>query len=1198
MAVPLPHCLSDLLEGEFPSGVTAVTHMVTEDPGIGHGHGGSGHGHGGSGHGHGGSGHGHGGSGHGHGGSGHGQGGHSHGPKPVYGPPKAPGHAYGPPKPVYGPPPKPRPVYGPPPKPEYGPPPKPVYGPPPKPVYGPPPAAPKPVYGPPPKPVYGPPPKPEYGPPSAPPKPVYGPPKPVYGPPKPEYGPPPKPEYGPPPKPVYGPPKPVYGPPSPPKHVYGPPKPVYGPPSLPHRPKPVYGPPKPVYGPPPSQPKPVYGPPPAPKPKPVYGPPPKPIYGSPPKPVYGPPPKPVYGPPPKPVYGPPPKPLYGPPPKPHYGPPSKDAPSRPDISYEGWMPIPGQHSSPPSSHGGGSSIGSISDVYGAPIGGGGDVGNLIPTIISGGHSGVISDSYGGPPPPPPPSASYGTPSHDVSQSFTGGSPPKRPIHFREPVPAGLITSIGAAAQGNVHDHHQGHYIPPPVPDPSLASVSGSSAVSGFPSVSYGPPSGGSGGPYPASGKPSGDFLGGGHEGRVLSGTYGPPALGGGLHISSSATLTGHGHGSGHGHGHRGGHGNGHHGGHGHKGHGSGLGFGSGGHGFGSGGHASGGGVHASGGGGHASGGGHGFGSGGGGHGHGGVSSSYGAPPPPAVSCCGPGPNLSGGPTPENSYQHRKPSPIYGGPEISGKAPEVDISPPAIVHGTYGAPAAEPLTTTSFQSNIGPVLGHQETSFSITPSITYGIPDTPQVNLAPAAHLDQPQVTYGVPQVNLNTDLTLPQALPQVTYGEPLHAAQGDQGFAQVLPQATYGIPLNQGLDLGLSQGISNFGITGGDQGLNYGFPSAIGTGGAIDGLSSAGHVSINYGLPAASPIPAPVSENTGEHIPTPSALTDGNAAGVGQPTAAAVGDAHGRVKTIPIQGEQGSYTLQIQPAGGGPDQPDIPHESVLSDGLLQNILAAIENQDNTAQAGAHSSINVNYGSNIDLNYDPTLGQQQHASASSASETLSLPGATARHSSESDEETSESKKVKVRTVNTGSADEFWRKEEKTASAQSNESSDKPVIVTPSTASLEAEENAVLQQEIQKYLDQLEAEEERYQREQQESQTHGIADATYVVPVPPESNNGLGGAGEAKDSDVEGATDSGEGGGAFEGGSVVSTSQSVSSSVSSSVGSGPSSDENVEIVTGSPIDPNFGSYVSFTAPHVKYHYGKTGGSNFETNSHKKK
>ncbi|KAL4704795.1 hypothetical protein ACJJTC_003507 [Scirpophaga incertulas] len=107
---------------------------------------------------------------------------------------------------------------------------------------------------------------------------AYGPPSPVQFPSQSYEGPPPpvkpKPVYGPPKH--YGPPKPTYGPP---KSIYGPPKKTYGPPKL-SLPKPVYGSPfkppkislpKPIYG----VPKPIYGPP-----KPVYGPP-KPIYGSP-----------------------------------------------------------------------------------------------------------------------------------------------------------------------------------------------------------------------------------------------------------------------------------------------------------------------------------------------------------------------------------------------------------------------------------------------------------------------------------------------------------------------------------------------------------------------------------------------------------------------------------------------------------------------------------------------------------------------------------------------------------------------------------------------------------------------------------------------------------------------------------------------------------------------------------------------------
>ncbi|EDW72121.1 uncharacterized protein Dwil_GK10314 [Drosophila willistoni] len=140
-----------------------------------------------------------------------------------------------------------------------------------------------------------------------------------FGVPKPFYGPPhiqhkPAPQYGPPPpKPQYGPPPPQYGPPPPqPAPQYGPPPqpaPQYGPPpplKLQHRPAPQYGPPKPQYGPPPPPPQPLPLPHSAPLFKPAhqpatsYGPPasgplnlpPKPLYDAPP-PNYGPPPLPI-----------------------------------------------------------------------------------------------------------------------------------------------------------------------------------------------------------------------------------------------------------------------------------------------------------------------------------------------------------------------------------------------------------------------------------------------------------------------------------------------------------------------------------------------------------------------------------------------------------------------------------------------------------------------------------------------------------------------------------------------------------------------------------------------------------------------------------------------------------------------------------------------------------------------------------------
>ncbi|KAH8293364.1 hypothetical protein KR044_003637, partial [Drosophila immigrans] len=124
-----------------------------------------------------------------------------------------------------------------------------------------------------PVPFYGPPhiskkPGPHYGPP--PPNQIYGPPQPQYGPPPPQ----PSAQYGPPPSAQFGPPKQRYGPPPPSKLQFGVPQPLPAPHPAPlfkpaHQPATSYGPP--ASGPLNLPPKPVYEPPPN------YGPPPLPI---------------------------------------------------------------------------------------------------------------------------------------------------------------------------------------------------------------------------------------------------------------------------------------------------------------------------------------------------------------------------------------------------------------------------------------------------------------------------------------------------------------------------------------------------------------------------------------------------------------------------------------------------------------------------------------------------------------------------------------------------------------------------------------------------------------------------------------------------------------------------------------------------------------------------------------------------------
>ncbi|XP_044765321.1 collagen alpha-1(XVII) chain-like [Coccinella septempunctata] len=212
----------------------------------------------------------------------------------------------------------------------------------------------------------------------------------------------------------YGPPPNLstdFGPPPPPPVKYGPPKLPKPYISKPFKPRPAYGPPKLHYT---KSPKPIYGPPKHyRKPKPSYGPP---------KFTYGPPgislgPSYFNNGPPKNVYGPPkyvissPHNHYGPPdPVPHPPPPGVPAPpTPPEIKYDGWKPIPGLVSRPPSDsygvpHGEPHGTGDLllnSDFTPPPVGGVGDNHISIDShsnvnLFSSSNNGAVSDSYGAP----------------------------------------------------------------------------------------------------------------------------------------------------------------------------------------------------------------------------------------------------------------------------------------------------------------------------------------------------------------------------------------------------------------------------------------------------------------------------------------------------------------------------------------------------------------------------------------------------------------------------------------------------------------------------------------------------------------------------------------------------------------------------------------------------------------------------------
>ncbi|KAJ9600537.1 hypothetical protein L9F63_026325, partial [Diploptera punctata] len=382
-----------------------------------------------------------------------------------------------------------------------------------------------------------------------------GPPKPSFGPPpkpRPIFSPPTKHSSGP--KPVYGPPKPhslSFGPPKP-STQYGPPSGVGSPPTPPEikydgwQPIPglVSKPPSDSYGPPPSGGPLNNGPPPLPPSSQGpsiggLGPPPILLHGNTgPSSQYGAPhapnghigaplphsgggtistPSDQYGGPPPPSGGAhisPPSDQYGGPP-----PPSGGAPiSPPSIQYggppppSGGAPIPPpsiQYGGPPPPSGG-ALISPPSDQYGQPPppSGGGQFGASAPSFPSTQY-GLPPPSGGGPQPPAPiiehlqsnvtsviitKSPGFEITVPGLSSTASQVIRPKEPVKFRDPVPKGLITSLGDIVSKNINQPKGPTYLPPPVPDPSKGNdfnsapiIYGSPQAAQFPSFSLNPP---------------------------------------------------------------------------------------------------------------------------------------------------------------------------------------------------------------------------------------------------------------------------------------------------------------------------------------------------------------------------------------------------------------------------------------------------------------------------------------------------------------------------------------------------------------------------------------------------------------------------------------------------------------------------------------------------------------------------------------
>ncbi|XP_060537297.1 uncharacterized protein LOC132708757 [Cylas formicarius] len=99
------------------------------------------------------------------------------------------------------------------------------------------------------------------------------------------------------------------------------------------------------------------------------------------------------------------------------------------------------------------------------------------------------------------------------------------------------------------------------------------------------------------------------------------------------------------------------------------------------------------------------------------------------------------------------------------------------------------------------------------------------------------------------------------------------------------------------------------------------------------------------------------------------------------------LNNIPLQGTQGSYTLQIQSADGSQNQ--VPHTQFLNEGLLQSILQAIEQPGRTPQSGAGIPIiqlqqsveQGSYASNDTINYHQSQYLDNNPQTSQINEVL-------------------------------------------------------------------------------------------------------------------------------------------------------------------------------------------------------------------------
>lgn len=231
-----------------------------------------------------------------------------------------------------------------------------------------------------------------------------------------------------------------------------------------------------------------------------------------------------------------------------------------------------------------------------------------------------------------------------------------------------------------------------------------------------------------------------------------------------------------------------------------------------------------------------------------------------------------------------------------------------LNSNFGETGIHAAALTSYTAPLGAIDG----SYGL-PSVGHSFPTNPGLSVG----LDN---THPPLTIDLTATSNIAQQNPYSYHHDcSLHKSQQQA----LVPSLSYGVPSANSYTESLSSLTTNIGgAYQGSSGLNYG--------NAVPDLHTAHSQTVRSGAAAAIN-----TIETADDIAEKENYGKSLAANFG-PDSELIKSQSIDLNNIPVQGQQGSYTLQIQSANGLSGSSQVPHSQVLNDGLLQSILAAIE----------------------------------------------------------------------------------------------------------------------------------------------------------------------------------------------------------------------------------------------------------------------